>query len=89
MSPHQIKSIFFLFSGSNLSYLMFQYYIKILGIQDKISVHRKMNQSEEVLPENSTSIASHPHPFPLGIDEYNCFFDFTNINIDNGFWHNI
>ena len=89
MSPHQIKSIFFLFSGSNLSYLMFHHYIKILGIQDKISVHRKMNQSEEVLPENSTSIASHPHPFPLGIDEYNCFFDFTNINIDNGFWHNI
>ena len=25
----------------------------------------------------------------LGIDEYNCFFDFTNTNIDNGFWHNI
>ena len=68
---------------------MFHHYIKILGIQDKISVHRKMNQSEEVLPENSTSIASNPHPFPLGIDEYNCFFDFTNINIDNGFWHNI
>lgn len=32
---------------------------------EDVFVHRKMNQSEDVLPENSTSITTNPYPFPL------------------------
>ena len=62
---------------------MFHHFAKKFKINDKFSVHRKMNQSEDVLPENSTSITTNPYTFPLGIDEYDCFFDFCKINIDH------
>ena len=73
---------------------MFHHFAKNFNINDKFSVHRKMNQSEDAPPENSTSITTNPHPFPLGFDEYNCFFDFCKINIDHSvraqsFLHNI
>ena len=62
---------------------MFHHFAKSFWINDKFSVHRKMNQSaEDVPPENSSSITTNPHPFPLGFDEYNCPF-FCKINIDH------
>ena len=57
---------------------MSHHFAKSFWINDKFSVHRKMNQSaEDVPPENSSSITSNPHPFPLGFDEYNCLIFFA------------